>query len=122
MPSDVNHPGAAANDAAIVTTLRGASHVIESFVRYHLALGFARLYLFFDDALDPALETARRIGEARLTILVRGQTLEAEWRRCVQFGHYAPHVVSEVMARQSLNVEVAAQHALRDGIGWLLHI
>ena len=107
---------------AVVTTLRGALPVLDSFVRHHLAAGFSKMYLFFDDAADPALADARRRDNARLTLFERGPGLEAEWRRCVQFGYYAPHIEAEVMARQSLNAEVAVQHALADRIDWLLHI
>ena len=108
--------------AGLVTTLRGAGSVLDSFLRYHLALGFARLYLFFDDPADPAIEIARRRDDGRVTILMAGSELEAEWRQCVQYAHYAPHVGREVMARQCLNVEVAVQYALADQLDWLLHI
>jgi hypothetical protein len=118
----MNETGNIGARAGVVTTLRGADNVIESFIRYHLAAGFVRLYLFFDDPADPALETARRIGDPRVTIIVNDALLEAEWQRCVQFGHYAPHVRSEVMARQCLNVEVAVQRSQGDGLEWLLHI
>ena len=118
----MNNPPSAVTRAALVTTLRGAERVLESFVRYHLGLGFARLYLFFDDADDPGLEIVRRLNDSRIETLARGAGLDVEWRKCVQYGYYAPHVEHEVMARQSLNAEVAVQRALADHIDWLLHI
>src|SRR5215213_1416 len=102
--------------------MAGALPVLDSFIRYHRALRFARIYLFFDDPSDPAIGAARAMGDERITLFVRGPALETEWRRCVQFDHYAVHAAGEVMARQSLNVEVAVQHALAEGIEWLLHI
>jgi hypothetical protein len=108
--------------AGLVTTLQGAGSVLESFLRYHLALGFSRLYLFFDDPADRAIEIARRLDDGRITILMAGTELDAEWRECVQYGHYSPHLRTEVMARQCLNVEVAVQYALADRLDWLLHI
>lgn len=108
--------------SALVTTLRGAAPVIDSFVRYHLALGFTRLYLFFDDPHDPALQRVRDAHDARIAIFEHGPALQSAWRQCAQYSHYAPHVEREVMARQCLNVEVAVQHALADRIEWLLHI
>ena len=108
--------------AGLVTTLRGAAPVLDSFIRYHLALGFAHLYLFFDDSDDPGVALARRFGDDKVTITVRGAQLDAEWRQCVQFGYFAPHLESEVMSRQCLNVEVAVQWALAGGHDWLLHI
>jgi Glycosyl transferase family 2 len=107
---------------AMVTTLRGAAPVLDSFIRYHLALGFAHLYLFFDDPDDPGVAVARHFAGGSVTITCRGPELEREWRQCVQFGTFAPHVASEVMSRQCLNVEIAVQWALAGGHDWLLHI
>jgi len=111
-----------ATRAGLVTTLRGAGPVLESFLRYHMALGFSRLYLFFDDPADPAIDIARRLDDGRITILMAGAQLDDEWRECAQYGYYAPHLASEVMARQCLNVEVAVQYAVADRLDWLLHI
>lgn len=108
--------------AALVTTLRGAAPVLDSFIRYHLGLGFAHLYLFFDDPGDPGIALARRHDRGRVTIAVCGSDLDAAWRECVQFAYFAPHLAGEVMSRQCLNVEVAVQWALAAGHDWLLHI
>ncbi|MEO8132654.1 MAG: glycosyltransferase family 2 protein [Betaproteobacteria bacterium] len=108
--------------AAIVTTLRGSAPVLDSFIRYHLALGFEHLYLFFDDPGDPAIAIARGFDAARVSIVPRDRALAAEWRHCVQFAYFSPHLAHEVMARQCLNVEVAVQLALAAGYDWLLHI
>ena len=46
---------------AIVTTLRNTGGaVLDSFIRYHVQLGFAHLYLFFDDPEDHAIPSAGR--------------------------------------------------------------
>ncbi|MEP7083422.1 MAG: glycosyltransferase family 2 protein, partial [Betaproteobacteria bacterium] len=108
--------------AALVTTLRGAAPVLDSFLRYHLALGFAHIHLFFDDADDPGIVVARGIRDDRIIVTVRGPELENAWRQCVQFGYFAAHLGTEVMSRQCLNVEVAVQWALARGDEWLLHI
>ncbi len=105
----VTHTSAAPARAAIVTTLRGAAPVLDSFIRYHVALGFAHLYLFFDDQDDPALAIAGRHDPAHVSVFVRGSDLDAQWRECVQFAWFAPHLAQEVMARQCLNVEVACR-------------
>jgi len=39
--------------AAIVTTLKSQGPSLLTFVQYHLAKGFERIYLMFDDPLDP---------------------------------------------------------------------
>lgn len=72
--------------AALVTTLRGAAPVLDSFIRYHLARGFAHLYLFFDDPDDPALALARRHEGCGVTNLARGdRPRRGVARECVQF-------------------------------------
>lgn len=38
----------------IITTVRDPGVRLESFIRYHLALGIAHIYIFFDDPEDPA--------------------------------------------------------------------
>lgn len=52
--------------AAIVTTLRlpdDAGTVVRSFIEYHLRIGFAHLYLCFDDASDRSIGArSRAIG------------------------------------------------------------
>jgi hypothetical protein len=108
--------------AAVVTTLRGARATIRSFVRHHLSLGFARIYLFFDDPADETRAVADALADERIASIANDAALLGEWRRCAQFPYYERHIASEVMARQCLNVEVAVQRALDDGIEWLLHI
>ena len=45
---------------AVSTMLRGTSlAVIDSFVRYHWAIGVNHIFLFFDDAEDPAIQVAK---------------------------------------------------------------
>jgi hypothetical protein len=91
-------------------------------VRHHLAQGFARMYLFFDDPEDDARDVVDALRDERIATIPNDASLGAEWRQCAQFPYYAPHVAAEVMARQCLNVEVAVQRALHEDIEWLLHI
>lgn len=39
--------------------------------------------MFFDDADDPAIAVARRIGDDRIILSERGPELDAGWRKCV---------------------------------------
>lgn len=49
---------------AIATMLRGApEHAVESFIRYHLSIGFNHIFLYFDDPEDPALHVAQHYQE-----------------------------------------------------------
>jgi hypothetical protein len=102
----------------IVATVREPGRPIESFVRYHLALGFQRVYLFFDSPDDP--DRAFVPSDARVEVIHPDDRLRRQWRRtglaCLEFAE------REVMARQILNVGVALDLATRDGIDWLLHM
>jgi hypothetical protein len=111
------HPG---SRAAIVTTLRNAGNVLGSFIAYHLALGFGRLYLFFDDPADPDLP--RAAAHARVTAIGHDRELRERWRHLPQYSGQAQFLDREVMARQVLNTELAMELARADGFDWLLHI
>ena len=65
---------------AIVTTLRDAGPMLDSFVTYHLRNGFARLYLFFDDPADPDL--ARLAGHPMVSAIAHDEVLRERWAMC----------------------------------------
>lgn len=108
------------SSAAIVTTLRDAGDVLPSFVAYHRAIGFARLFLFFDDPADPMLDWAR--AQPDVTAIANDAALHAAWTKLARWGENGAHVEREVMARQTLNVEHAMNLARAMGLKWLLHI
>ena len=106
--------------AAIVTTMRNAGRVLDSFVAYHLAIGFSHLYLIFDDPHDPDLA---RIGtHPAVTAIAHDSALRQSWRGLPRYAEQAEFIDKEVMARQVLNVELAMGLAREAGYGWLLHI
>ncbi len=106
--------------AAIVTTLRNASQTLDSFIAYHLAIGFSHLYLFFDDPDDPDLIRVRT--NPSVTAIAHDVHLRRLWMSLPQYPAQAPFVDNEVMARQVLNVELAMTLARDREFGWLLHI
>ena len=106
--------------AAIVTTLRNAGQTIDSFVDYHLAIGFAHLYLFFDDPNDP--DFARFRANPFVTAIAHDAKLRELWTALPQYSAQAEFLDTEVMARQVLNAEFAMRLAREQGFGWLLHI
>ena len=111
--------------AAIVCTLRAAPpNSVQTFISHHLKLGFSQLYLFFDDPDDPALDVALAAAAGgSVTPIVRNAALEAEQRvRCSLYNKLCTAIPTEIMARQQLNCETAAQRAVAAGIDWLLHI
>jgi hypothetical protein len=106
--------------AAIVTTLRDAAVTLGSFVAYHRAIGFAHLFLFFDDPADPMLDWAR--AQANVTVIPRNDDLRRVWETLALWREAGAHVDREVMARQLLNAEHAMNLARAAGFDWLLHI
>ena len=105
---------------AIVTTLRAAGGLLDDFIDYHLAVGFSRIYLIFDDPADP--DRARLQGRPAVEAMAADDLWRAKWRRSPLFGDLGVSVDQEVMARQILNVSVVADLARDAGHDWLLHI
>lgn len=108
------------SQAAIVTTLRNAGASLESFIAYHLAIGFAHIFLFFDDADDP--DRTRAAGHPQVTAIAHDAALRAAWQALPQYEAQAPFLDREVMARQVLNVAYAMELARARGFDWLLNI
>jgi hypothetical protein len=107
--------------AAIVSTVRAAPALIDSFVRYHLRAGFVRIYLIFDDPEDPGIAAMRR--RAEVEAIPCDERLRAEWQRTRFYALQRCEARSlDINDRQQLNVAVAIERALRDGVDWLLHI
>jgi hypothetical protein len=106
--------------AAIVTTLRNAGEVLDSFIAWHLSIGFGRIYLFFDDPADPDLP--RAAAHPSVTAIPHDSRLRERWFALPQYAEQSAFVDREVMARQVLNTELAMALAREDGFEWLLHI
>lgn len=105
----------------IITTVRDPGVCLESFIRYHLALGIAHIYIFFDDPEDPAIQVALQFSD--VTAIPNDEALQVQQALGnVLYPKYGPHTGYEVMARQILNVETAIQLALDQGMDWILHI
>jgi hypothetical protein len=113
-------PVTANPEAAIVTTLRNAGAVLDSFLRYHFAIGFAHIFLFFDDPNDPDL--VRAASMPNVTAIAHDSALRERWKDLRSYAEMAPSSDREVMGRQVLNAELALTLARERGMGWLLHI
>jgi hypothetical protein len=105
---------------AIVATVRDAADVLGSFIAYHLAIGFAHIYLFFDDPADPFAGTLD--GHPQVTPIRCDAELRSRWPALRSFRTFGAHVDTEVMARQILNCELAIGMAAQAGMDWMLHI
>lgn len=96
---------------------------LESWVRWHLWIGFERLYLFFDDPHEvDSMALARACGGDAVRVIKRDEELRRHWERQPSWaGHYNTFA-KEVQVRQVLNVQVAMELARDEGITWLLNI
>jgi hypothetical protein len=109
--------------AAIVTTLRDANLVIDSFIKYHLSIGFDCIFLFFDDPNDVSIKTAEKYPN--VIVIRNDDALHRMWEKTRLYGQdklIRRFIDTEVMARQELNVEIAIGLALEKRIDWLLHL
>jgi amylosucrase len=107
---------------AIVTTIADVASSIDFFVRYHLSLGFKRLFIFLDAPCD---QTQALLADyPQVTLILRDELLSQRWSD-VASGEYRrllPLSSLEVMARQELNMLLALEMARSEGLDWLLHI
>ncbi|CAE8601156.1 unnamed protein product, partial [Polarella glacialis] len=132
----------------VALLVRGVSPgIVESFIRYHLAIGFQRVTLFFDAPDEPGeMEVAeaavscaafaRRAGLGEVVVnLCTADWWKAELpqSRFVQRRGSAQdriyndlmelyEDIHDVQARQCLAMEHALRKAVQDGFDWLLHI
>lgn len=105
---------------AIVTTLRNAGRMLDSFIAYHLAIGFSHIFLFFDDPADPDLPRMR--AHPSVTAFAHNESLRESWKALSQYETQGAFIDREVMARQVLNAELAMGKARDMSFDWLLHI
>lgn len=107
----------------IITTLRDASDVLDSFLTYHFAIGFSKIFLFFDDPSDPAIELAGDFPDA---VVVRNdQKLRQAWETTLAYQQddVVPlWLASERQVRMRLNLEVGIAMARAHGLDWVLGI
>ena len=116
-------PAPAAVEAAIVTTLKDSEARVGAFIRYHLAIGFAHVFLYFDDPSEErSIAIANSFSKKSVTVTVSDDSLRRQWaelRDWDQMRHYAD---GDVQVRQMLNAQHALRRSRRRGIEWLLHI
>ena len=105
---------------AIATTLRDAGAMLDSFVAYHLGIGFSHLFLFFDDPADPGLQ--RFASHPNVTAIAHDDHLRALWAGLPEYRAGHEFADREVMARQVFNAALAMDLARQKGCDWLLHI
>lgn len=112
----------------IVSTHRGWNSESEAWARYHLSLGFTRLYVFADDGRCDRMPSTRGV-----TLIPCTQAYWASRPSKHGYGEYLRDIERDrdtaqwgtperVMQRQILNVCTALDLARGEGVEWLLHI
>ena len=117
-------PNAAHGRAAVCSTMKDVQHRITSWVRWHLHIGFERLYIFFDDASETeSVQLARAAGGSAVVALIRdSDVLKNAWKRTPSWQGMGKDADKDVQIRQLLNAQLAMDMSRSAGLTWLLHI
>jgi hypothetical protein len=103
---------------AIATTTKNP-HQLNDWIKYHLNIGFNKLYIVFDDEneiYDNIYE-----NDNRVVILYNNDEWKNELSQLPNMDHFL-NDKKEVMSRQILNFTNVRNYAKLDNIDWLLHI
>jgi hypothetical protein len=110
---------------------------LKTFIEYHAYLGFGRFDFFFDDTdhngadttacNDAAVDACAGCECNNFTNVVTHRCTVQWWQEQSKphsrvWSQWAPHLHSDVIARQVLAIEVALRLNLEAGTNWLLHI
>ena len=121
---------------AIVTTWKGVSREwAESWISYHAALGFTRLFIFWDAPENDKETIAWLNSDSAYSWVVDNYEPNEDYKKRYWMPNnesedfeqwvlpaYGVHAETEITARQSLFAARAAQIGLAEGVSWLLHI
>lgn len=106
---------------ALASTMREpGEQALQSWLRYHLAIGVDHVFLFFDDPQDPCQEVARAFPD--VTVILNNDALRARYATLSNYPRFARQSNTFHYARQMLNMELATQLAQAGGYRWLSHI
>lgn len=110
--------------AAIVTTVKDFAAQADSWVNYHLAVGFVHLYVYFDDAAElTQVDLSSRFPASSVTCVPHDAALRKAWGSLPKVDSRMRQLaVNEVQTRQQLNALHAMGLAVARGLDWLLHI
>jgi hypothetical protein len=117
-------PDVARGRAAVCSTMKDVQHRITSWVRWHLHIGFERLYIFFDDASETeSVQLARAAGGSAVVALMRdSDVLKNAWKRTPSWQGMGKDADKDVQIRQLLNAQLAMDMSRSAGLTWLLHM
>jgi len=121
---------------AIVTTWKGVDKEwAKSWIQYHAAVGFTRMFIFWDSPATDRATIDWLNSDPLYNWVVDNWEPDDEYKRKYWMPNatsddfeqwvlpaYGVHAETEITARQSLFVVRAAQVGMVEGVSWLLHI
>ncbi|CAK0851935.1 unnamed protein product [Prorocentrum cordatum] len=116
--------------AALVSTLRDVGDQLLVWAEWFRIIGFAHLFLYFDDPVEDAsaIEEALGIYSAEfLSVVCSGPGLRSEWRSLRSWGDLA-EFADDRMCRQLLNIAhcvrrcTLAAPGSPEAVDWLFHL
>jgi len=96
---------------AAVSTVKAPSDQLLAFVNYHLNIGIDRLYLYFDDPEDPAIDLLQPYTDVTITVC------DSEY-----WMHGGSPKDASIELRQIRNANHVLTLARTHGIDWITHI
>jgi hypothetical protein len=99
----------------ISTTVKNP-HQLNDWIKYHLSIGFDKLYIVFDDENEEFL-----INDSRVQIFKNNNQWKDEISKLPNMKEFI-NDTKEVMSRQITNFTNVRNYAKKDNITWLLHI
>jgi len=101
----------------IATTVKNP-HQLNDWIKYHLRIGFNKLYIVFDDENEDISYIAE---DPNVIIFKNNNNWQKELAQLPNMDNYI-NDKKEVMSRQILNFTNVRRYALKQNIDWLLHI
>ena len=103
----------------IATTLKNP-HKLNDWIKYHLSIGFSKLYIVFDDE-NEEFELINPLYINNVMIIKSDKNWRKELEQLPNMEQFI-NDKKEVMSRQILNFTNCRNYAYKDNIDWLLHI
>ena len=99
----------------ISTTVKNP-HQLKDWIKYHLHIGFDKLYIVFDDENEEFI-----MNDSRVQIFKNNSQWKDEISKLPNMSDFI-NDTKEVMSRQITNFTNVRNYAIKDNITWLLHI
>jgi hypothetical protein len=109
---------------AICTTVRGLDHNFLDWLNHFSRIGIEKFYVFLDapDEDSQFLDSLPLSLKSKIEIIAHDLKLKVKYLDNPDFYQFKDVIDNLVEARQVLNVNIALEKSLIDGINWLIHL